>query len=101
MAKYHAHKMKILDAPSNSNWLTAIIDGLYCQAKIFTEPSTFGINDGHVSKLSVCSGQSWDHTKVIINYDRGWDVGENRPELDSIVGQLEAYAQNELRDLLL
>ncbi len=94
MAKHIAHKMKILQAPTDSNWVTAIVDGFYTQAKIFAEPSTFGVNNGHVSKLCVCEGTHWDHTKVIINYDRGWDVGEERPEVDSIVSQLEDYAKS-------
>ena len=37
------------------------------EAKVFENPSRFGINSGRVSKLSL--GE-----KFIVNYDRGWDV---------------------------
>lgn len=38
-------------------------------AKVYDEPSQFGINEGRISKLTVKQGK-----KDIINYDRGWDI---------------------------
>lgn len=40
----------------------------YC-AKVYDEPSQFGIDGGRVSKLEVRKDG-----KTILNYDRGWDV---------------------------
>jgi len=51
----------------------AVIDGdeYSIEAKIFKEPSEFGINGGKISKLGIRSlgvnGQE-------ISYDRGWDI---------------------------
>ena len=39
------------------------------EAKVFENPSQFGINKGRVSKLSLRRGE-----KFIVNYDRGWDM---------------------------
>ena len=39
------------------------------EAKVFENPSQFGINSGRVSKLSLRRGE-----KFVVNYDRGWDV---------------------------
>ncbi|MGI6256613.1 MAG: DUF7678 domain-containing protein [Anaerovoracaceae bacterium] len=39
--------------------------------KHYEEGSEFGINEGRISKLMVKQGE-----KVILNYDRGWDVKE-------------------------
>lgn len=38
-------------------------------AKIFEEPSRYGINQGKISKLTLRNDN-----KIIANYDRGWDI---------------------------
>jgi hypothetical protein len=92
-AKY-ASRMEIIQ-PANdwNNWVKAIVDGFFVIAKVFAKPSGFGINSGRVSKLAVVADDEWNPDKVIINYDRGWDTGEDSPYLDSIVAQLEDYAK--------
>lgn len=37
--------------------------------KAFDEPSSFGINGGKISKLSLRMNGEW-----VANYDRGWDI---------------------------
>lgn len=51
------------------------------EAKIFDEPSQFGINEGCISKLFVKQQGSRDY---IISYDRGWDK-KPRTELGKIL----------------
>ena len=41
------------------------------EAKVFDDPSDYGINDGRVSKLWIKNVSTKD---VICNYDRGWDI---------------------------
>ena len=54
-------------------------------AKVYDEPSEFGINGGRISKLTLkCNG------KTILNYDRGWDV---KPQTKSAKIVLEALLQ--------
>jgi len=59
----------------NSHWVSGRIitmPGYTFHAKVYAEPSTYGIDDGKISKLQV---KKDGHE--VINYDRGWDV---RPE---------------------
>ncbi len=54
-------------------WHEGVIDGYWWQAKVFNEGSQFGINNGRVSKLSICEGEVWNHKKQVYGYDRGLD----------------------------
>lgn len=63
--------------------------GYHFNAKVYQEPSEFGINGGKVSKL--CIG---DDEKCILNYDRGWDILDPMitPDiLEDIVEALEMF----------
>lgn len=52
-----------------NNWIEGEFEGCYFQAKVFDNPSDYGIENGSVSKLMVKK-----NNKVIFNYDRGIDV---------------------------
>lgn len=43
-------------------------------AKVFQEPSEFGIDKGPVSKLYIAREDKFGESTAVINYDRGWDV---------------------------
>lgn len=45
--------MQIIDEHNNTGWITAVICGRWVQAKVYDEPSSFGINGGRVSKMAV------------------------------------------------
>lgn len=63
--------------------------GYNLQAKVYIEPSDFGINGGQVSKLFVSN-----EDETLISYDRGWDVLSPKvtPDiLEDIVEALEFY----------
>ncbi len=68
----------------------------WCEAKIFDVGSSYGINSGRVSKLSVGKSAKRDYSQNFFNqmayhYDRGLDFDDLPPGvLDSIVAQLEA-----------
>jgi len=69
---------------ADENWVTGQVDGHWFQAKVFAEPSEYGINEGRVSKLTISKTDSWpgfDPKKLVMNYDRGWDFGRknNKP----------------------
>lgn len=87
--------MKILEPHSETGWITAIIEGRWVQAKVYDEPSTYGINDGRVSKLSVGKTDMRNPNKnffeqMCYNYDRGLDFDKAPTGLiDKIVAQLE------------
>ena len=55
------------------------INGIIYQwcAKVYDEPSEFGINNGRVSKLEIRRGDT-----TVLNYDRGWDI---KPDNDADV----------------
>lgn len=89
--------MKIIDdSRLESGWITAIIEGRWCSAKVYDNPSSYGINKGRVSKLAVSKtdkrilGQNF-FDQMDYNYDRGLDF-DNLPEglLDKIINELES-----------
>lgn len=66
-----SNKMKL-----RNGWIEGKINGFDYQAKVYAEGSRFGIHGGKISKL-------WMHKngKTIVNYDRGWDVGEDKRDV--------------------
>lgn len=77
-------------ASVDGNWVkgTARINTrLYAfSAKVYPEPSTFGIENGNVSKLHV-TDESREET--VVNYSRGWDINNAPKVSEAIVGRLE------------
>ena len=67
-------------------------------AKVYSEPSEFGINDGHVSKLSVLKKGlpnikfGWGQERTLYNYDRGVDIDD--PIGAEIAGVLDKALTN-------
>lgn len=51
-------------------WHTGEIGNCGFEAKVYDEPSEYGIEGGRISKLFVRDKQR----NVILSYDRGWDV---------------------------
>ena len=87
--------MKIIELHDESGWIIAIIRNRWVQAKVYDNPSMFGINNGRVSKCSISKTNSLDPTKPFFeqmdfNYDRGLDF-DTLPEglLQKIVAELE------------
>jgi hypothetical protein len=83
------------DARKETGWIHGIIFNRFFAAKVYDEPSTYGINDGRVSKLAVGKTAIRDRNKAYFdqidyNYDRGLDF-DNLPAgmLDQIVTELE------------
>lgn len=46
------------------------------EAKVYDEPSEFGIKKGRISKLTI-----WLNGRIAVNYDRRWDI---RPKSDEV-----------------
>lgn len=55
-----------------------------CEIKHFENGSQYGIDGGRISKLWV---RDKDTLKVVINYDRGWDI---KPQTECEKAALEA-----------
>lgn len=82
-------------------WITAIIEGRWVQAKVYQEPSLYGVNEGMVSKLCVGRSSVRDPNsnffdQMAYNFDRGLDFDDlnDASMLNSIVEQLENYRKN-------
>lgn len=73
-------KIKLNYFPNDSNWVGGTIEDLEFEAKVFDEPSKYGIYGGKVSKLIIDG---------IANYDRGWEFGEDEPFVKDVVDFLE------------
>lgn len=54
----------------DNNWVSGTYQGHPFEAKVYEDPSHYGIKDGHVSKLFVRAPEG----EVIFNYDRGMDI---------------------------
>lgn len=70
--------MQILEAHDQYGWITAVIEGRWVQAKVYDEPSCYGINEGRVSKLTIGKTDTRDpnsnfFNQMDYNYDRGLD----------------------------
>lgn len=87
--------MKIIKEHDEFGWITAIIEDRWVQAKVYDEPSMYGINDGRVSKLSISKTSKRDPNQnyfeqMCYNYDRGLDFDDAPKGLvDKIVAELE------------
>lgn len=66
-------KKKIDFQKLGNNWISGTYKGFTFNAKVYSEPSVFGINGGPVSKLLVTKKIQGEE-KWIFNYDRGADV---------------------------
>jgi len=87
--------MQILEPHDESGWVTAIIADRWVQAKVYDQPSTFGLFNGRVSKLAIAKTNTRNphanfFDQLDYNYDRGLDF-DNLPEglLVKIVAELE------------
>ena len=64
------------DMRKSTGWVSGTVDGnITFEAKVFDNPSVFGIDGGRISKLSIRNA-----SEEIVNYDRGWDVEPTTPE---------------------
>ena len=94
--------MEILDDIEYSGqWLTAVINGHWVQAKLYKDPSSYGVNDGRVSKLSIGKADYRINNKnffdqMCYHYDRGLDFDKSDKygvDVDDIVNKLNDYAK--------
>ena len=88
--------MNIIEPHDETGWITAVIEGRWVQAKVYDEPSCYGINEGRVSKLVIGKTNVRNRNEnffdqMCFNYDRGLDFSNINPDLlTKIVSQLEA-----------
>ena len=64
-------------------WKFGMINGYEYEAKVFDLGSEYGINGGRISKLFVKKDG-----RVVINYDRGWDVRPKTKEAKQVLAEI-------------
>lgn len=66
----------------DGNWVIGYIDSFRFMAKVYDEPSKYGLNGGKISKLCI---------NGILDYERGWQVTNKaaEPMLNQLVAFLE------------
>lgn len=68
-------------------WTNGTINGYTYCVKHFEEGSEYGIGGGRVSKLDIRKDG-----KILVNYDRGWDVRPKDAKVKAVYEQiLEMY----------
>lgn len=85
----------------NDNWIGGVKGKFKISAKVFAEDSDFGIQNGRISKIQICdvSQEHWGFESCYLNYDRGWDIRPNDPEVVEFMnGLLTALGNDELGD---
>ena len=65
-------------------WHDGFIGDCSWEAKVYSKPSVFGIDNGNVSRLRVKD----EDGIVVINYDRGWDVEPETNKLRQLLKDL-------------
>lgn len=62
--------MKITVNDLENGWVKGECNGYTYCAKVYLEPSCYGINNGRVSKLEI---RDCNDT-IVVYYERGWDI---------------------------
>ena len=79
---------ELTDFTTESNWVKGKVgDDYWFEAKLYDSGSSFGIDDGRVSKLRI-RYKGGD----VVNYDRGWDIRPtktHKPAYNAIMSLLE------------
>ena len=73
--------IRLTTFPTDTNWVQGYVREKKFYAKLFDDPSCYGIEEGRVSKLYI-EGKA--------SYDRGWEFGEDHPWVDDVVEFLES-----------
>jgi hypothetical protein len=60
-------------------WYVGRVEKRHFEALVFAEPSQYGIGGGQVSKLYLWEGPKKKRGKVLVIYERGWEL---EPEED-------------------
>lgn len=82
-------------SPFGGTWYEGNVDGYYVHARVFDEPSKFGIGDGRISALMVVPKKGDGLFHALVNYDRGWDGGLPPTKYRPVVEYVYAYFHNQ------
>lgn len=85
---------KFVEFTSADNWVRGTCGDFIFTAKLYDEPSGFGINEGRVSKLSVIASTDMGWSNEIINYDRGWDIEPATDEHKEVLKAILELCEN-------
>jgi len=96
--------MRILeDNRQISGWITAIIAGRWVEAKVYDQPSMFGVNGGRVSKIAISKTDKRDKRRhfldqIAYHYDRGLDFCKCPQRIvDKVIAELEALPRSDTK----
>ena len=79
--------------PKDSNWVTGSVGDYKFEATLFDEGSSYGINNGRVSKFHMWNAKKGSGVGDVVAYERGWDQKPNRtikPYYDAVMVALES-----------
>lgn len=82
--------MKITVNELKNGWLGGECGDYVYYAKVYLEPSCYGIDEGRVSKLEI---RDCNDT-IVVSYDRGWDIkprGKHTKVYNKVYETMESF----------
>lgn len=68
------------------------VDGYFVQAQVFTEPSSYGIAEGCISRLIVYPERNSGFHRKLAHYERAWDGGPpSSPAIRAVIEKTVRY----------
>ena len=98
--EYVEHQLALIRSlkyTKEGNWYIGTIGGYPFQAKVATEDSPWGINDGKIIKLAINEKPTEENRsrKELVWFERGWvQEPKDNPEVEDVLDALYEYFQN-------
>jgi len=99
--KVNPVKKLIPNLTFKGNWISGSLGAFKFNAKVYSEPSVFGIQLGHISKLQINNNNEphWSLNYCYLHYDRGWDIHPTDKDAIEFTNKLlAAFGDNPLDD---
>lgn len=70
-------------------WVEGEAYGYHYYAKVYDEPSKYGIENGRISKLEITDPNGI----ICCHYDRGWDIEPTDDEIEKVMQHILSLHQ--------
>jgi len=78
---------------NEDNWVQGECGGFSFDAKLYNNPSRFGIDGGRISKLCIQNQYG-----MMANWDRGWDIEPSEEFMEEYEAIVDLLENSDVRD---